>query len=654
MPHTASAAPDPHRITTGRPPVQTREAIAPRRVARWRGARLVWLLCLPGSAALAQLPTEAPAAPALAAPAPLAAGSAATPVVAPVAADPMAAMPTAAPVALAAQQDSCASVSDRAMASDLRAASAQTQKADNTQLARLVDESIALWTLAVQRCEGRGQERARRNLSDSERSRQSLAAQMGGGAACTAGQKDAGSLQDMAQQAVRERRWQDAALLYRKAENMWDVTAERCAGDAQQTALQRRDQTAVDAHNAEHCAPVFEKARNQSQALRRATGDRASPDKQAHSQAAETLWRDALNQCRGAAQDVARSNADQIARDRGTPWVATAAPAAPVLQALAPPSAAPAADPTAAAVPAQAGNGLATPALASSLSAGASTASAAAPAAASPGLFQTLGNALAAPVAAVVAVVNPASASGPQDMDLQAGDTRFVGRFVREGNTLTGHGQIRWASGDQYQGDIARGQRHGQGSFVWVSGQRYSGPWVNDQPQGKGQMRFANGDAYEGEVQQGLPHGAGRMRYASGDSYEGQFNRGKPDGQGHYRWANGQRYEGPWLNEQPHGVGKLSFANGNVYEGQLQQGKPEGNGSLRFASGDLYEGGIAQGVPHGEGRYRWTNGDQYIGQWQQGRKHGKGRMQWSNGDAWEGRFENDGQSAEGTLVRKGG
>ena len=29
-------------------------------------------------------------------------------------------------------------------------------------------------------------------------------------------------------------------------------------------------------------------------------------------------------------------------------------------------------------------------------------------------------------------------------------------------------------------------------------------------------------------------------------------------------------------------------------------------------------------------------------------------MQWGNGDAWEGRFENDGQSTEGTLVRKGG
>jgi hypothetical protein len=237
-------------------------------------------------------------------PAPARADGASAPLLeaAPLTTDPSAAMPTAAPTALpGAVQDTCASISDRAMTSDLRSATAQAQKADSTQLARLVDESIALWTLAVQRCEGRGQERARRNLTDSERSRQSLSAELGTSPACTTGQKDASSLQELAQQAVRERRWMDAALLYRKAENMWDVSAERCAGEAQQTALQRRDQTATDAHNAEFCAPVFENARQQSQQLRRVAGERTSPDKQTHSQAAETLWRKALNQCRGAA-----------------------------------------------------------------------------------------------------------------------------------------------------------------------------------------------------------------------------------------------------------------------------------------------------------------------------------------------------------------
>jgi hypothetical protein len=605
-------------------------------------AALLWLVC---GAATAQNTAEAPppqlAASPLSAPAPAPVAAApASP-----AADPLAAMPAATPAPTPTVVDTCASVSDRAMASDLRAATAQSRKEDSAQLARLVDESVALWTLAVQRCEGRGQERARRNLADSERSRQGLAAQLGASPACNAGQKDAGSLQELALQAVRERRWVDAALLYRKAENMWDVTAERCAGVAQQTALQRRDQTATDAHNAEHCAPVFERARDQSQQLRRLGAALSPADKQTHSQAAETLWREAITQCKGPALDVARNSAQGLARDRGTPWVATAVPGAAAVVAPAPATVTPPLAPAssmASAAP--------TPALASGLAAGAAAGSATSP---STGLFQSLSNALSAPVAAVSSVIAPAP-SGPQDMDLQAGDTRFTGRFARDGAALTGNGQVRWANGDQYTGDIVKGLRHGQGSFVWASGQRYSGSWLNDEPQGRGQMGFANGDQYEGDVTQGLPDGQGRMRYASGDQFEGQFRRGKPDGQGHYRWANGQSYEGPWLNEQPHGQGKLKFANGNVYEGQLQQGKPEGSGSLTFATGDRYEGSVAQGQPHGEGRYRWTNGDQYTGQWQQGKKHGKGRMQWGNGDAWEGRFDNDGQSAEGTLTRKGG
>lgn len=618
-------------------PAPSRRAVA---AAAPLASALLWLAC---STASAQPAAEPP-------PAPLATGSLAAPaaptvVNASVAADSNAAMPAATPAPQQAAVDTCASVSDRAMASDLRSATAQSQKEDSAKLARLVDESIALWTLAVQRCEGRGQERARRNLADSERSRQNLSAQLGASPACNAGQKDAGSLQEMALQAVRERRWVDAAMLYRKAENMWDVTAERCAGDAQQTALQRRDQTATDAHNAEHCAPVFERARDQSAQLRRLSAGLTPAEKLTHSQAAETLWREATEQCRGPALDMARNSAQSLARDRGTPWVATPVPGAPaaVARTPAPTPAAPAPALTAA------------PAAALVASAATGSAAAASGGASAPGLFQSLSNALAAPVAAVSAVVAPAaSASGPQDMDLQAGDTRFTGRFARDGDALTGNGQVRWTSGDTFNGDIVKGQRHGQGSFVWASGQRYSGSWVNDQPQGQGQMGFANGDQYEGAVAQGLPHGQGRMRYASGDAFEGQFNRGKPDGQGQYRWANGQSYEGPWLNEQPHGHGKLTFANGNVYEGQLQHGKPEGSGSLTFASGDRYEGSVAQGLPNGEGRYRWTNGDQYVGQWQQGRKHGKGRMEWSNGDRWEGRFDNDGQSAEGTLTRKGG
>ncbi|MDZ4161845.1 MAG: hypothetical protein U1D28_08175, partial [Burkholderiales bacterium] len=73
--------------------------------------------------------------------------------------------------------EGCRIVTDRAMGADLRAATAQSQKTDPVALGKLLDESIGLWTLATERCTERAQERARRNLVDSQRSRHALEAQ---------------------------------------------------------------------------------------------------------------------------------------------------------------------------------------------------------------------------------------------------------------------------------------------------------------------------------------------------------------------------------------------------------------------------------------------------------------------------------------------
>lgn len=525
--------------------------------------------------------------------------------------------------------EGCRILTDRAMAADLRAATAQSQKSDAVALGKLLDESIGLWTLATERCADRAQERARRNLADSQRSRQALEAETGSGPECISRQKDATSLQELAQQAVRERRWLDASVMYRKAENMWDVASERCTGEPQRLAQQRRDQTATDAHNAEFCAPVFERAREQTQTLTRQGDSTDKPARQQLQQVAETLWRDAMNQCKGPALDIARNNAQRLAKERGTPWVPTAAtPDVPVQAATSLPGGATAA-----------------------IAATAAPASAQVAPGATAGNAAGLANGTGAPAGAVP--VRPtATAESPQMHDIQAGDTRFQGQFVREGSLLTGQGKVTWANGDVYQGELLQSRRHGQGEFTWANGQRYRGTWVNDVPQGKGSLKFASGNQYDGDVAQGLPHGQGRMVYASGDSFQGRFLQGKPDGSGTYRWANGQTYEGPWSNDQPNGKGVLVYANGNRYEGHLLNGIPDGNGTLAYASGDVYSGQFSQGQPHGEGTYTWKSGERYSGQWQNGLKHGQGRFDWPNGDRWEGQFENDAQTVRGTLTRK--
>ena len=532
----------------------------------------------------------------------------------------------AAPEIQAHAASECRALTERANDADLKVANAQAQREEPAKLATLLDRAIEFWRDASQHCEGRAQQRAQRNLTDSERARQALGAQLLSGPECTQSQKSAAELQELAQRALKERRWLDATMLFRKSENLWDDAVEQCSGESQQLAQQKHEQTRRDAHNAEFCAPLFEKASEQTRQLRRIGQSLSVIERQTHSQAAETLWRDAVEQCQGPAQESARGNAQALARERGSAWVrtelpgASAAPAATAATASAPKSGA-ASAPTRPPAPA--------PARATGQ-----------PPAAQPVTGQPAGD-----------KTEPSAAAQPTELEYNSGDTRFKGIFSGPADKLSGSGQIDWANGDQYRGELREGKRNGQGEFVWANGQRYQGGWVDDLPQGQGQLVFTNGNRYEGEIVQGAPHGKGLMVYASGDRFEGLFAQGKPAGQGRYRWANGQSWNGSWLNEQPHGKGQLRFANGDVFEGQLDQGRPSGQGSLTYASGDRYEGAMLGGVPHGEGEYRWHNGDRYRGQWHSGVKQGQGVLEWSNGDRWEGRFEANQQTSDGQLIR---
>ena len=93
------------------------------------------------------------------------------------------------------------------------------------------------------------------------------------------------------------------------------------------------------------------------------------------------------------------------------------------------------------------------------------------------------------------------------------------------------------------------------------------GDWVQDKPQGNGKMRFANGNQYEGQLSAGLPHGKGRMVFPSGDVYEGEFEAGKAHGTGKYAWKGGERYEGAWARGLKHGQGSFHWPSGDRWEG---------------------------------------------------------------------------------------
>ncbi|MBW8845934.1 MAG: hypothetical protein JF607_13295 [Burkholderiales bacterium] len=580
------------------------------------------LALLPLSAALAQTPPET------AAPVPPAAAAASAP-------EPAASEPQLAP---APPPPSCAQLTSRALSADLHAATAQSQNQPLQVQVRLYDEAVAQWGSAIAACDGRARERAQRNLADSQKTHDALAEKLQSGSQCESAHRDAGALQDLARGAFGERRFAEAASLYRKAEGMWEVAAEQCSGSQQQTAQRRRELSEIDGHNAEFCAPPFERAREFSTKLRNSGAALPLAERQTQSQIGETLWRDTAALCKGSAQELALNNAQALARERGTPWVSTPLPGAPPN--VAPPPTAVAAAPR----PAPA-----TPAPAAKTAPGVSTPVAAAATAAA-ATAAPLRQAAAVPVTPLVT----APAPDPKVFDRSAGDTRYVGQFVRnDDDTVSGTGRVEWKNGDAYEGPLVRSQRQGVGEIRWATGQRYKGDWAADHATGRGLMVFANGNQFDGTVVDGQPEGEGRLTYASGDVYTGQVRNGLPHGKGSYVWMSGQRYEGEWVNDKPQGQGKMRFSNGNQYEGQLAAGLPQGQGRMVFPSGDIYEGQFEAGKAHGQGKYAWKTGERYEGAWARGLKHGQGIFYWPTGDRWEGVFKDDERTDDGYIVRKG-
>ena len=542
--------------------------------------------------------------------------------------EPQAQAPAAAAEPAPAAPESCRSLSDKAMAADFKALTAQSQKQDAAALLPLCETSEAYWIQAVERCEGRAKERAQRNLAESQKASAALREQLEDGPECTQAHRDASTLQDLARAALGERRWSDAATLFHKSEDMWDVATERCNGSQKELAQKRQDQAETDGFNAEFCAPRFDRAREQTQKLRASSAGMTREDKQDGLMVAETLWRDALAQCKGtAAQDSARNNAQALARERGTPWVARWPSGLQALATPAPP-ATPSA-PVASATTTASGTAIKGPTSMASATAPVPAAVNQSASSGSPSsIGATLGNALAAIGSAVQ--VAPAKPQ-PQPETFNVGDMGFQGQFVRDVDTptYTGTGKLTWANGDVFEGSLQGGKRQGKGLFKWANGHRYQGDWVNDVPTGQAVVDFANGNHYEGAVENGIPQGQGQMRYASGDRYSGSFAAGEPQGRGSYVWKNGQKFEGEW-----------------------KAGKPNGQGTLAFANGDRYEGQVVDGVPHQSGTFVWSNGDRYNGEWKAGIKSGQGTFTWASGDRWEGLYEADVQTSSGTLIRK--
>lgn len=437
----------------------------------------------------------------------------------------------------------CQASLDAAFTADVQVSTARRENQDLQTMDKLLTEAENAWQSASTTCSATYKERAERSLRAARKARAENAGMLSGGPACDQVWKNAIAIHDLAKDARKAKRWDEAAMLYGKAHMAWERVTENCGGNRQQTAAQRLESAMVDAHNAEYCDPQWDDASDLLNQLNKAKAN-GTPlaERQQLLVKAEVLWREAVQRCRGEPLSQATTTVEAIARERGTPLPANAMKQYGKHRAL----------PDSASPPPQA-----TPQVASPR-----------PTAAAP--------ASPPPPPADLAPPPPRTntASTAEASVTVAGDTTYRGNFKNIDSKMSGEGVVEWGNGDHFRGTLVNGLRHGKGRFTWKNGQWYEGDWKNDQATGHGTIAFTNGNRYEGSVVAGVPQGQGMVLFPSGDRYTGNFEQGIFHGRGTYQWKNGAIYTGDWVHDQKHGHGHMTLPDGSGWEGEYRNDQP--------------------------------------------------------------------------------
>eukprot|EP00937_MAST-01D_sp_MAST-1D-sp2_P004191 g4191.t1 len=139
-----------------------------------------------------------------------------------------------------------------------------------------------------------------------------------------------------------------------------------------------------------------------------------------------------------------------------------------------------------------------------------------------------------------------------------ADGSRFEGTF-RDG-AVHGQGTYVWTSGANYTGDFKDGQQHGFGTWTLADGSRYTGGFREGLRHGTGRWEARSIDgkieySYDGQWARGKRHGLGKYTLATGHVLDGEFKDDllhgtatKTDSKGtvlsHGQWAHGKLVPG--------------------------------------------------------------------------------------------------------------
>ena len=159
----------------------------------------------------------------------------------------------------------------------------------------------------------------------------------------------------------------------------------------------------------------------------------------------------------------------------------------------------------------------------------------------------------------------------------------------------------------------------------------------------QGNITYANGAKYKGELKDGIPNGQGFLSLPDGAKYVGEFKEGIINGQGTFTFSDGRKYSGEFKEGKKHGQGIYTYPNGDKYTGGYKDGLKNGLGALTYgkgkSDGDKYVGEFKEGIPNGQGTYTFSDGSKWVGEFRKGKpwnvknydKNGKIEAEWIRG-----------------------
>ena len=273
----------------------------------------------------------------------------------------------------------------------------------------------------------------------------------------------------------------------------------------------------------------------------------------------------------------------------------------------------------------------------------------------------------------------------------------YTGEWDESRGMRHGHGSMRYANGDVYEGEFENDKRHGRGVLICsvtnkggteTSTTRYDCQWVNDQRHGDGICAYADGRLYEGQWADNQRHGLGVCVYADGSHYQGSWQHDTRQGRGTMQ-CNEWQYTGNWEMDEFHGEGMMVIdvqringvgnrssepltsqelnqiaatatnRNTKVNQDELKSKKRIEKQFFIVADGisgqdqqllETYSGLWFKGKRHGDGTVVYADGSIYQGSWHNNKRvDGQGEFTYSNLDKYVGQWKDEKRHGVGTM-----